>query len=103
MQRARLVFHGAVYIWRGLPQLSSRISARLSKRCEALAMGPDQMADLDSIQAPVNEQSAPSATGGNLLLASATLEFTKGQKPLTRATEIGRIQTFGISCASNMQ
>jgi cytochrome b involved in lipid metabolism len=50
-----------------------------------------------------DERSAPSATGGNLLLASATLEFTKGQKPLTRATEIGRIQTFGISCASNMQ
>ena len=49
------------------------------------------------------EPSAPSATGGNLLLASATLEFTKGQQPLTHATEIGRIQTFGISCASNMQ
>ena len=61
------------------------------------------MVDLDSIEAGLDERSGPSATGGDLLLASATLEFTKGQKPLTRATEIGRIQTFGISCASNMQ
>ena len=52
------------------------------------------MVDLDSVQARLDERSAPSATGGNLLLASATLEFTKGQQPLTHATEIGRIQTF---------
>src|SRR5215472_15595720 len=63
MQRARLVSDGAVYLWRGLPQLSSRISARLSKRREAMELGPDQMAYLDSIEAPVNERSASSAAG----------------------------------------
>src|SRR5206468_6968437 len=32
VQRARFVSHGAVYLWRGLSQLSPRISARLSER-----------------------------------------------------------------------
>ena len=75
MQRARLVFDGAVYIWRGLPQLSSRISARLSKRREAMAMGSDQMADLDSIEVRINERSASSVAGDDLLHADARARF----------------------------
>src|SRR6516164_6183882 len=75
MQRARLVFDGAVYIWRGLPQLSSRISARLSERREALELGPDQMADLDSIQAPINERSASSAAGDDSLHRDTSARF----------------------------
>src|SRR6516164_3182226 len=75
MQRARLVFDGAVYIWRGLPQLSSRISARLSERREALELGPDQMADLDSIQAPINERSASSAAGDDSLHPDTSARF----------------------------
>ena len=76
MQRARLVFPGAVYVWRGLSQLSSRISARLSKRREALAVGSDEMVDLDSIEAGLNERSAPSAGGSNSRHASASTGFT---------------------------
>ena len=75
MQRARLVFYGAIYIWRGLPQLSSRISARLSKRREAMAMGSDQMADLDSIEARINERSASSAAADDLLHPDAPAKF----------------------------
>jgi len=55
----------ALFTFGGLPQLSSRISARLSKRREVLAMGPDQMADLDSIEAKLDGRVAPSATGNN--------------------------------------
>src|SRR5437667_5308154 len=75
MQRARLVFDGAVYIWRGLPQLSPRVSARLSKRREAVGVGPDEMADLDSIEARINERSASSAAGDDLLHTDARARF----------------------------
>jgi len=95
MQRARLVFDGAVYIWRGLPQLSSRISARLSKRREAMAMGSDQMADLDSIEAPINERSASSAAADDLLHPDAPAKFA------TQSDELNPIWTgtvdFGCS------
>src|SRR5438093_12764235 len=75
MQRARLVFDGAVYIWRGLPQLSSRISARLSKRREAMGMGSDQMADLDSIEAWAGKRSASIAARNDLLHPDAPARF----------------------------
>src|SRR4030095_2531424 len=75
MQRARLVFHGVVYIRGGIPQLSSRISARLSERREAMELGPDQMADLDSIQAPINERSASSAAGDDSLHPDTSARF----------------------------
>ena len=78
MQRARLVFYGAIYIWRGLPQLSSRISARLSKRREAMAMGSDQMADLDSIEARLGGRFAPSPAGDDLLRPDAAARSAIG-------------------------
>src|SRR5438046_7130948 len=84
MQRARLVFDGTVYIWRGLPQLSSRISARLSKRREAMAMGSDQMADLDSIEVRINERSASSAAGDDLLHPDAPARFATQSDELRR-------------------
>src|SRR4029079_2496958 len=72
---ARLACHGAIHIWRGLPQLSSRISARLPKRRETMAMGPDQMADLDSLEAPINERSPSSGAGDDLLRPDAPARF----------------------------
>src|SRR5260370_504640 len=47
MQRARFFFDGDIHFRRGLSQLSSRISARLPQRREAVAMGSDQIVDLE--------------------------------------------------------
>src|SRR5206468_12726997 len=94
MQRARLVFDGAVYIWRGLPQLSSRISARLSKRREAMAMGSDQMAHLDSIEARISERSASSAAGDDLLQPDAPARFA------TQSDELSPSWTGALTSAS---
>src|SRR5262245_233046 len=59
MQRARLVFHGAVYPRRRLPQFS----ARLSQRREAVAVGPNEMVDLEFLQDRADERSASRAAG----------------------------------------
>jgi hypothetical protein len=40
-----------------------------------MAMGSDQMADLDSIQAPINERSPSSAAGDDLLCPDASAKF----------------------------
>src|SRR5206468_4430800 len=89
MQRARLVFPGAVYVWRRLSQLSSSISARLSERREAVAVGSDEMVDLDFIEAGLDGWAASSAPGNNSLHASAASRFTEEQQRLTDAKEIG--------------
>jgi len=78
MQRARFIPDGAVYLRRRLSQLSPRISTRLSKRREAVGVGPDKMVDLDSIEGRLDERSTTGAGGSNLLQASATPGFTEG-------------------------
>ena len=46
-----------------------------------MAVGPDQMADLDSIETPINERSASSAAGDDLLRPDAPARFaTQGDK-----------------------
>ena len=61
MQRARLVLLGVVHGGRGLSQLSSRIPVRLSKRGAAMAMGPDEMVNLESVKVGTDKRSAASA------------------------------------------
>src|SRR5438034_6299177 len=65
MQRARFFFIGDTDVRRRLSQLSSRISARLPQRRETVAVGPDQVVDLDLVQAGSDQQSAPRASGSN--------------------------------------
>jgi len=61
MQRARLVPLGFVHRWRGLSQLSSRISTRLPERGPTMAMGSDQVVDLEFVKTRPNQRSAASA------------------------------------------
>src|SRR2546430_527183 len=72
MQRARFIFDGDIYFRRRLSQLSPRISARLSQRREAMAMGPDEVVDLDLVQAGPDQQSAPRSSGSNSFQRSGT-------------------------------
>jgi len=50
-----------------------------------MGVGSDKVVDMGFIEAGLDERSAPSAVGDNLLRASASRGFTKQQKALTRA------------------
>ena len=45
-----------------------------------MAVGPDEMVDLDSIEARLDEQPAQGAAGGNLLRASAASGLRRGKR-----------------------
>ena len=51
-----------------------------------MAVGPDQMADLDSIQAPINERSPSSAAGDDLLHPGAPARFAMQSGELSPST-----------------
>src|SRR6202030_3058403 len=77
MQRARFFFDGDIHFRRRLSQLSPRISARLPQRREAVAVGSDQMVDLDFVEARPNEQTAPRSSGSNSRQRSGAARFAK--------------------------
>src|SRR5205807_2132335 len=83
MQRARFFFDGDIHFRRRLSQLSSRISARLSQRREAVAVGPDQMVDLDFIEAWVDERSAARSGRSNSLHPGALTGFARASAELS--------------------
>ena len=54
-----------------------------------MGVGSDKVVDMGFIEAGLDERSAPSAAGDNLLRASPSTGFTKRQQALTRAYENG--------------
>src|SRR5262245_29359000 len=77
VQRAGFIFAGAVYLRRRLSQLSSRISARLSQWGETLAVGSDQMVDLDFIEARTDQWSASRTRGIDFLERDQSAKCTE--------------------------
>src|SRR5437879_1958927 len=111
MQRARFFFAGDIHFRRRLSQLSSRISARLPQRRETVAVGPDQVVDLDLVEARVDDRftarSARSNSGQRGAAArfpeyarvSASLSFEDFQDFLDRAPTAGGDQSSPSSFA----
>src|SRR5260370_32163631 len=94
MQRARFAADGGVHVRRGLSQLSSRISARLPQWRKAVAVGPDQMVDLDFVEARFGQRSPPRSMGSNSFQRSGAAPFAKQSDQLISPQSVAGVYNF---------